>query len=180
MSEKNNFFLKFLKKMQILVASAVGSVFLNNSNVKYSKITSADYDIVIKKQGKKVFESPIKDMNTEFVLELEDEKIIINIHIKIEKKEKISKIKPRILGTPHRLGGSMTELEVKRQGRLLIAYIEDLKRKNNLFPPSLEESFPKLLKEEPEILVVELANKKTQEKKQGNPILDSKSKLKKE
>lgn len=189
MSEKRNLFKMFLRKMKLLLVSIAGSVFLNSSSVKDSKRTSTDYEFVIKKQGKKVFESPIEDMNTEFVLELEDQKIIINIHIQIEKKERISKIKPstsqgsaRKIRTSQKLGssGNMSELEVKRQGRLLIAFIEELKKKNQLMPSPIEKAFPAILKEEPEVLVLEKLTPKTQEKKEGNPILNSESELKTE
>lgn len=180
MGKKMNLFNMFMKKVKIVLASIAGSVFLNSSSVKHSKVTSSDYDMVINKQGKKVFESPITETNTEFILELEDEKIIINITIHTEKKEKISKIKRRELGTPRKLGGSMSELEVKRQGRLLASYINDLKLKNGFLPSPIEKSFSSILKEEPEIFILEKLNTKTQEKKEGNPILNSESELKKE
>jgi hypothetical protein len=197
MSEKKNLFKMLLKKMKVLFVSITGSVLLNSSSVKDAKSTSTDYEFALKKEGKKVFESPIEDMNTEFVLELEDkkedQKIIIKIHIQIEK---ILKIKPstsqgsaRKIRTSQKLGssGNMSELEVKRQGRLLNTFIEDLKKKNQLLPSPIEKAFPEILKEEPEILVLEKLTPKTQEKnglpsevQEGNPILNSESELKKE
>ena len=175
MGDKSNLFRTFLKKIKILLASIGGSIFLNSNSVKYAKSTSKDYDMIIKKQGKKVFESPITETNIQFELELDDEKIIINIDIHIEKKERISKIKPRPLGTGQKLGGGMSDLEIKRQGRLLTSYLNDLKMKNGFLPSPIEKSFPAILKEEPEILIVEKMHPKTKEKKEGNLIFNSES-----
>jgi hypothetical protein len=100
MVDKQNFFntlrKKLGKKLRLFLATIGSSFSLNFGSIKYTKSEKPNYDLIVMKEGKQVFEFPIVDSDSLFRLKFAEETVTITFKLEknvIQNKKESSVIK---------------------------------------------------------------------------------------
>jgi len=100
MVDKQNFFntlrKKLGKKLRLFLATIGSSFSLNFGSIKYTKSEKPNYDLIVIKEGKQVFEFPIVESDSLFRLKFAEETVTITFKLEknvIQNKKESSVIK---------------------------------------------------------------------------------------